>query len=113
MPFHQLVIELGQIDPGLAERACNALGAIALSLTDAGDQPLLEPAPGATPLWREIRLRALYPDEAEPALLAATLTAVLGLPADAIRCERVADRVWEREWLKDFRPMRFGRRLWV
>jgi len=21
--------------------------------------------------------------------------------------------VWEREWLKDFRPMRFGRRLWV
>ena len=25
----------------------------------------------------------------------------------------VEDRVWEREWLKDFRPMRFGRRLWV
>jgi ribosomal protein L11 methyltransferase len=25
----------------------------------------------------------------------------------------VADRVWEREWLKDFHPMRFGRRLWV
>ena len=41
-------------------------------------------------------------------MLAATLTAVLGLPGDAIRCERVADRVWEREWLKDFRPMRFG-----
>jgi ribosomal protein L11 methyltransferase len=25
----------------------------------------------------------------------------------------VADRAWEREWLRDFRPMRFGRRLWV
>ena len=23
------------------------------------------------------------------------------------------DRAWEREWLRDFRPMRFGRRLWV
>ena len=113
MPFHQLVIELGQVDPGHAERACSALGAIALSLSDAGDQPLLEPAPGEAPLWREIRLRALFADSAEPALLAATLTAVLRLPGDAIQCERVADRIWEREWLKDFRPMRFGRRLWV
>ena len=39
--------------------------------------------------------------------------AVLALPAEAIRIEEVEDRVWEREWLKDFRPMRFGRRLWV
>jgi ribosomal protein L11 methyltransferase len=23
------------------------------------------------------------------------------------------DRAWEREWLKDFKPMQFGRRLWV
>lgn len=113
MPFHQLVIELGRANPGDAERACAALGAIALSLSDAGDEALLEPAPGETPLWRETRLCALFADSAEPAVLAATLTAVLGLPGDAIRCERVADRVWEREWLKDFRPMRFGRRLWV
>lgn len=113
MPFHQLVIELGRTDPGDAERACLALGAFALSLFDAGDEALLEPAPGETPLWRETRLCALFADSDEPAVLAATLTAVLGLPGDAIRCERVADRVWEREWLKDFRPMRFGRRLWV
>ncbi len=25
----------------------------------------------------------------------------------------LADRLWEREWLKDFRPMRFGKRLWI
>jgi ribosomal protein L11 methyltransferase len=27
--------------------------------------------------------------------------------------EHIADRAWEREWLKDFHPMRFGRRLWI
>ncbi|MGH8131292.1 MAG: 50S ribosomal protein L11 methyltransferase [Steroidobacteraceae bacterium] len=113
MPFHQLVIELGGADPGRAEMACNALGAIALALSDAGDEPLLEPRPGETPLWREIRLRALFAETADPALVAATLTAVLGLPAAAICVEHVPDRVWEREWLRDFRPMRFGRRLWV
>jgi ribosomal protein L11 methyltransferase len=26
---------------------------------------------------------------------------------------RVPDRAWEREWLKHFRPRRFGRHLWV
>jgi ribosomal protein L11 methyltransferase len=27
--------------------------------------------------------------------------------------EVLPDKAWEREWLRDFRPMRFGRRLWV
>ena len=27
--------------------------------------------------------------------------------------ETLADRAWEREWLNDFKPMRFGRRLWI
>ncbi len=113
MSWHQLVIELGRDDLADAENACTRLGAIALSLADAGDEPLLEPAPGTTPLWQAIRLRALFPESPEPSMLAATLQAVLGLPPEAIRVEQLADRAWEREWLRDFRPMQFGRRLWV
>ena len=113
MPFHQLVIDLGRADPGPVEQACLGLGAIAVSLADAGDHPLLEPEPGATPLWPEVRLTALFGQTADPRLYAAVLTTVLGLPDGAIRIEQVADRPWEREWLKDFRPMRFGGRLWV
>ncbi len=113
MPFHQLVIDLGPAPPGPAEVACLALGALSVSLADAADEPLLEPAPGETPLWPEIRLRALFPVEVNPGIVAATLVTVLALPTDAVRHEYVEDRIWEREWLKDFRPMRFGRRLWV
>ncbi len=113
MPFHQLVIDLGPAEPGPAETACLALGALSVSLADAADQPVLEPAPGETPLWPEIRLRALFPVEVNPGVVAATLIAVLALPAEAVRHEIVEDRVWEREWLKDFRPMRFGKRLWI
>ncbi|MGH8136331.1 MAG: 50S ribosomal protein L11 methyltransferase, partial [Steroidobacteraceae bacterium] len=113
MPFHQLVIDLGRAEPGPAEAACLALGAMSVSLADAADHPVLEPAPGETPLWPEIRLRALYAADVNPRLVAATLMTVLALPADAIRCELIEDRIWEREWLSDFRPMRFGRRLWV
>ncbi|MGH8198751.1 MAG: 50S ribosomal protein L11 methyltransferase, partial [Steroidobacteraceae bacterium] len=113
MPFQQLVIELDGAGIARAEEACTRLGAIAVSLADAGDEPLLEPAPGETPLWRSVRLRALFTESADASVAAATLAVVLGLPPGRVRIERVEDRAWEREWLKDFRPMRFGRRLWI
>lgn len=113
MPYHQLVLDIGVKALATAEDACSALGAMAVTLSDAGDEPLLEPAPGATPLWQEVRLRALFDSRADPALLAAALAATIGLEATSIRLEWIEDRIWEREWLEDFRPMRFGRRLWV
>ncbi len=113
MPFHQLVLELPGHELVRAEDACTRLGAIAVLLADAGDEPLLEPAPGETPVWQALRLRALFNLSANPEIAAATLAVVLGLPAGAVSIEHVEDRAWEREWLKDFRPMRFGRRLCV
>src|SRR5262249_37582137 len=45
--------------------------------------------------------------------LASALAATLGISADHVTAEGVADRVWEREWLRDFHAMRFGQRLWI
>lgn len=113
MPFHQLVMDLAGAELVRAEEACTRLGAIAVSLGDAGNVPVLEPGPGETPLWPCVRLCALFPVSIDPGKAAAKLADALGLPPAAVGIEHVADRVWEREWLKDFRPMRFGRRLWV
>ena len=113
MPYHQLVLELPRGELERAEEACTRLGAIAVSLADAGDEPLLEPAPGETPVWQAVRLQALFEQAANPAVAAAALAAVLDIEPESIAIEHVEDRVWEREWLRDFRPMRFGRRLWV
>ncbi len=113
MPFLQVHLTLNGLDPDTVEAACFAAGALAVTLADAGDTPILEPKPGATPLWPSVALAALYEATTPPAALAATLRAALGAPQLELRFETLADRVWEREWLKDFRPMRFGRRLWV
>jgi ribosomal protein L11 methyltransferase len=84
-----------------------------VTLTDAVDDAILEPAPGEVRLWPHTVMQALFPaDSAGPEAIIA-LASALDLPASRIRVERVADRVWEREWLKDFHAMRFGRRLWV
>ena len=113
MPFLQVHLTLGDFDPERAEQACFAAGALSVTLSDGGDAPILEPAPGTTPLWPSVSLSALYAAGSDRAALAATLKEALGPTGCAPRFEEVADRAWEREWLKDFRPMRFGRRLWV
>ena len=36
------------------------LGAVAVTLGDAADQPMLEPGPGETPLWQSTRVSGLF-----------------------------------------------------
>lgn len=113
MPFLQLTLDLGANDPESLESACFETGALSVMLSDAADSPILEPAPGATPLWPSIRLTALFAGDREPRDVMAALTSASAAALPPHRFEQVPDRAWEREWLKDFRPMRFGVRLWV
>ena len=96
-----------------AEAALFDAGALSVTLTDAVDDAILEPAPGEVRLWPQTVLQALFPAEAAGPESILVLAGALELPAERIRAEHLADRVWEREWLKDFHSMRFGRRLWI
>ena len=96
-----------------AEAALFDAGALSVTLTDAVDDAILEPAPGEVRLWPQTVLQALFPAEAAGPESIVVLAGALELPAERIRAEHLADRVWEREWLKDFHSMRFGRRLWI
>jgi ribosomal protein L11 methyltransferase len=113
MPFLQLTLPVGSADPAPFEEALLAAGAASITLEDAGDDPLLEPPPGSTPLWPRVRIKALFDASADPVALLAGLRATLAAPLPDATVEHIADRAWEREWLKDFRPMRFGQRLWI
>src|SRR5262245_12472089 len=111
MPFLQLILPIGAADPEPFEDALLAAGASSITLEDAGDDPVLEPAPGTTPLWPRVRLKALFDTSARAEDILAALPE--RMPEQQASFETLEDRLWEREWLKDFRPMRFGRRLWI
>jgi ribosomal protein L11 methyltransferase len=114
MSWRQFTMDLDDLDPERVEEALEELGAGAVTYTDAGDSPVLEPAPGETPLWAATRVTALFDDSLDEAALTGALRSALGLDAlPPWQVESLADRAWEREWLRDFRAMRFGRRLWV
>jgi ribosomal protein L11 methyltransferase len=113
MSYLELSVELGELDPGAAEIACIEAGALSVTFSDASDDPVFEPAPGEVRLWRRSRLQALFDGQrADPALIA-TVAARLGIACSRLRARALAERVWEREWLRDFHAMRFGRRLWI
>ena len=111
--FWQLSFELGTRDPDSAEESCFELGATSVTYVDAHDDPVLEPLPGEFRLWPTTRLRALFPDETDAQAVGKALTATLGIPPGGLKTERIEDRVWEREWLRDFHARRFGKRLWI
>ena len=111
--FWQLSFDLGPRDPDSAEGSCFNLGATSVTFVDAHDDPVLEPLPGEFRLWPATRLRALFVEEHDPQQLLKALAAALDIQASEVQLERIADRVWEREWLRDFHAMRFGRRLWI
>ena len=105
--------DLGTLDPVAAESVCLALGATAVTFADARDDPVLEPLPGEMRLWPATRLTALFLEAPEPDSVAAALATALDLPPARISAAALPERVWEREWLKDFHAMRFGERLWI
>jgi ribosomal protein L11 methyltransferase len=116
MPFLQFTLEIGARNPEPYEDALFELGAGSVTLLDAADDPVLEPAPGETPLWPTIVVRAHFDSQADATEIERALR--INPDLDALTDNTpsftvIADRAWEREWLKDFRPMRFGQRLWV
>ncbi len=102
------------LNPDRVEEILLRHGALSVTYTDGGDRPLLEPAPGETPLWHDTRISGMFSAETDLAALRADLLdsfAIAELPGYEI--SELEDRAWEREWLKDFAPMRFGERLWI
>ena len=96
------------------EAALLELGAESLSLADAGDEPIYEPLPGDTPVWRESVVSALFDDRADPDALQIDLERAL--PAElggGIRRERLDDADWEQAYRRHFQPLQIAASLWI
>ena len=114
MAWLELKLALGELDAERVEEALEEVGALSVTLEDAGDEPIYEPDADKPSLWSDTRLTALFPADVHMDSVLLRLKAGLRLAAlPPHRIEPLEDRDWVREWLKDFKPMRFGRRLWI
>ena len=112
MTWYQLAVK--HCPESTVEALSSALehfGALSVSLLDANNHPVLEPAPGHTPLWPEVSVSALFdsPDHATLARFAcASQFSELTFETD-----NIPDQVWERVWMDTFKPQCFGEKLWI
>ncbi len=119
MPWLELQLTIDAAAQPRAEAALEELGALSVTLMDAeADTPdeaaIFEPGVGETPLWKSLTLLALFEADADRGgLLQGLREALPELEPDRVTLRDVEDRDWERAWMERFRPMRFGRRLWI
>jgi len=114
MPWQQLSLEAGDLNPQQLSAFFEEQGALSVSFEDAANQPLFEPAPGTTPLWSATRITALFEATADLSALKQRLASTFGATVvERLHEDTLQDQDWERVWLDHFHPMQFGRRLWV
>lgn len=97
------------------ELALETCGALSVTLSDAADQPLLEPGPGETPIWQQVVVTGLFDDSTDAEQTSSDIMRILGTDGATaeLNIETIEDRDWVRAWMDDFKPMRFGKQLWI
>lgn len=118
MTFYEIEFPLAALNPEAVETALLDIGASSITFVDRADEPILEPKPGEIRLWSDTLVRALFEPSADASRDAVRnlerLATALGPHVTATACvHAVKNQDWTRVWLKDWKSMRFGRRLWV
>ncbi|KAA9131704.1 50S ribosomal protein L11 methyltransferase [Marinihelvus fidelis] len=107
----EVAVRTGKARADLVESLLLGQGALAVTLSDSGDQPLLEPGVGETPLWDDVVMIGLFNGDIDAQRVRAALS--LLVDPNTVSVREVRDQAWERAWMDRFKPMRFGERLWI
>ncbi|NDL63488.1 50S ribosomal protein L11 methyltransferase [Acerihabitans arboris] len=114
MPWIQIKINTTGADAECLSDALMENGAVSVTFQDTHDNPVFEPLPGETRLWGDTDVIGLFEADID---VAAVIEALSGHPLLGKgfhhKIEQLEDKDWEREWMDNFHPMRFGERLWI
>ena len=111
MSWLQVDTELRNLDPESWQGLFEELGAFAVWFSDAGDDPVLEPTLGTTPMWPTTMVSALFPAGTNQQTLRDQLA--IHVQGCELSFQHIKDRDWPAEWQKSLKPMQFGTNIWV
>ena len=115
MPWIQLRLSANEETAEKYSDWLSACGAQAVTFIDAKDTPIYEPLPGDEVIyWNNTVVMGLYDASHD---MDKVLNYLKGIHPDkanmVYKLEQLEDKDWEREWMDNFHPMKFGQRLWI
>ena len=89
-------------------------GAVAVTMKDGDDEPIFEPLPGETPLWRNTLVTGLYEVPCDVEEIKTFLIQYLDEPhLPIVETQDLEDKDWVRAWQDHYKPIKFGDNLWI
>lgn len=114
MAWLQLSVITDEITAPDISEILDILGAVSVTYVDAADQPVYEPDPGETKIWKKTRVIGLFEPDADIELIkSVAIQKFTSAFLQDWQLETLDDQVWERTWMEYYQPMKFGDRLWV
>ncbi len=113
MNWLQIAINTTKDNAEGAEDCLFAAGAQTVTLTDAADQPILEPGVNEVPIWNAVVITGLFNFDNNQQFLLDTIANCLTDITYSCSTEILEDQNWTRAWMDHYHPMQFGERLWV
>lgn len=97
----------------LADELLNE-NAISVSFEDAKDSPIFQLQPNEHPLWDEVKLHALFSNDAsEEKIIQLLKTFFNSTNIPPYQFEKVEEQDWVRATQRQFNPQSFGPNLWI
>ena len=112
MSWLQISISVEQSSSKKVETVLLEQGACSVTLKDAADKPILEPAPGETPIWDNTIITGLFENTDNSTLIKAIKSSLKKIE-HSISTEQLEDQDWSRTWMEHYHAMKFGTRLWI
>jgi ribosomal protein L11 methyltransferase len=114
MPFVQLTLVASKEEAEECSDILTEMGALAVSLEDAQDEPLFEPELGTTPLWESTKIIGLFEEKTNVLELQSLLKHQLSNTLfKTLQIDLIEDQDWVRLSLDQFKPQQFGKNLWI
>lgn len=113
MSWLQIALNTTKKYAGTAEDCLFTAGAETVTLTDAADQPILEPGPDETPVWNDIIITGLFSANLDQQSVIDIIKHCMSGIAYNYDIQTLEDQNWTRAWMEHYHAMQFGERLWV
>jgi len=114
MAWQQLTITTHQQLAPKFETLMEEIGSLSVTMTDSADQPIYEPPLNTTPLWQHVCVTGLFDDDHDLSHAEKHFIQHVGdVDSWTLKIEALEDQVWERVWLENFQPIKFGDDFWV